>query len=89
MHHNATPRTKGTPSEKIAIRQYSHIDLRDRMTLLAILYSCSDNLKKAVETLNSSKRLCELHGIKFDSEDLLKDYVQRKLKRNRSNKRSQ
>jgi hypothetical protein len=31
--------------------------------------------KKAIRTLWQSRELCELHGIKFDGKDLLRDFL--------------
>jgi hypothetical protein len=55
--------------------QYGPADLADRYDLLAILYRDAGQLKKAIRTLWQSRELCELHGIKFDGKDLLRDYL--------------
>jgi tetratricopeptide (TPR) repeat protein len=55
--------------------QYGPSDLADRYELLAILYHDAGQLKKAIQTLWQSRELCELHGIKFDGKDLLRDYL--------------
>ncbi len=54
---------------------YRPADLSDRYDLLAILYHDAGQLKKAIRTLWKSRELCEEHGVKFDSPDLLRDYL--------------
>lgn len=55
---------------------HSPLDLADRYDLLAILYHDSGQLKKAIQALWKSREICEEHGVKFDSTDLLKEYLQ-------------
>jgi hypothetical protein len=55
--------------------QYSYEDLRDRLHLLAALYHASGKLDKAIRILQESKVLCEKHGIEFDWEDVLQEYL--------------
>jgi hypothetical protein len=55
---------------------YAPTDLADRHDLLAILYHDSGQLKKAIQALWKSREICEEHGVKFDSTDLLKEYLQ-------------
>jgi tetratricopeptide (TPR) repeat protein len=68
----------GTPAEEIALRDYRYDDLSDRMDLLAMLYYDSGDLRKAISILKKSKKLCEAHGVAFDGEDLLQDYLKEK-----------
>lgn len=56
--------------------RYQPLDLADRYDLLAILYHDSGQLKKAIQALWKSREICEEHGVKFDSTDLLKEYLQ-------------
>jgi hypothetical protein len=67
--------SQGKPYEAIALRDYGYSDLRDRLTILAMLYHDSGSLDKAIETLMESKELCQCHGISFDDKDLLHEYV--------------
>ena len=70
--------TEHDPAEvrEFALKYYGPADLRDRFDLLAILYHDAGQLKKAVKTLWQSRELCELHGVKFDGKDLLRDYLE-------------
>jgi hypothetical protein len=67
--------SRGTPGEAFAIGQYDYSDLRDRLELLAILYHDSGDLTKALSLLEAAKQLSLEHGIPFDSEDLLREYL--------------
>ncbi len=40
-----------------------------------MLYHDSGDLDKALEALQESKRLCEEHGVKFDGDDILQEYL--------------
>jgi hypothetical protein len=60
---------------KIALDGYGPADLADRYDLLAGLYHDAGQLRKAIKTLWQSRELCELHGVKFDGKDLLRDYL--------------
>jgi hypothetical protein len=68
----------GKPYEHIALKGYGYDDLSDRMGLLAMLYHDSGDLDNAIGTLEESKQLCKKHGIKFDSEAILRDYQEEK-----------
>jgi tetratricopeptide (TPR) repeat protein len=57
------------------LADYGPTDLADQYDLLAGLYHDAGQLKKAIKTLWQSRELCELHGIKFDGKDLLRDYL--------------
>jgi hypothetical protein len=70
--------SRGTPGEQAALRGYGYDDLSDRLDLLAVLYHDSGNLDKALSTLRQSQRLCQAHGIPFDGEDLLAEYLEEK-----------
>jgi tetratricopeptide (TPR) repeat protein len=67
----------GTPdiARNAILEMYGPADLADRYDLLAGLYHDAGQLKKAIKTLWQSRELCELHGIKFDGKDLLRDYL--------------
>ena len=67
--------SRDAPHERIVLQQYGHNDLSDRLDLLAVLYHDSGDLDSALETLHESQQLCDRHGIKFDGEDLLREYV--------------
>ena len=56
-------------------RQYGPADLRDRLYLLARLYGATGNLRKAIASLEESKKVCEASGIKFEQEKLLRKYL--------------
>jgi tetratricopeptide (TPR) repeat protein len=64
--------------EHLVHKQYSYDDLSDRLDLLAVLYHDSGNLEKALSTLWESKRLCDKHGIKFDGDEMLQEYLEEK-----------
>jgi tetratricopeptide (TPR) repeat protein len=64
--------------ERLVLKQYGYADLSDRLDLLAVLYHDSGNLEEALSTLWESKRLCEKHGIKFDGDDMLQEYLEEK-----------
>jgi tetratricopeptide (TPR) repeat protein len=55
--------------------QYDYDDLRERLDILAMLYREKGDLDKAIRTLKESRRFCRDHGIKFDCDDLLADYL--------------
>jgi hypothetical protein len=57
------------------LKRHGPSDLADRYDLLAGLYHDAGQLKKAIKTLWQSRELCELHGVKFDGKDLLRDYL--------------
>lgn len=69
------PPGKRSEVQKIALNGYDFADLADRYDLLAILYHDAGQLKKALKALWQSRELCELHGVKFDGKDLLRDYL--------------
>jgi tetratricopeptide (TPR) repeat protein len=58
------------------LRLYGYDDLSDRLDLLAVLYHDSGQLDKAIRTLLESRRLCAKHGIRFDGEDMLREYLE-------------
>jgi hypothetical protein len=55
---------------------YGYDDLSDRLDLLAVLYHDSGHLDKAISTLHESRQLCEKHGIKFDGEVIIQEYLE-------------
>jgi hypothetical protein len=72
--------SRGAPHEEVALRDYGYDDLSDRLDLLAVLYHDSGQLDRAVSTLETSRKLCERHGLAFDGEDLLQEYLEEKRK---------
>ncbi len=68
----------GTPGQDIAFEQYDPSDLSDRLDLLATLYHDAGNLDKAIHILRESERFCKAHGLRFDGQDLLRDYLAEK-----------
>lgn len=55
--------------------QYSYADLNDRLYLLAELYRARGNIESAIVTLQQSKYFCEKHGIVFEWESVLQEYM--------------
>jgi hypothetical protein len=72
LHEIARP----TEQQEAILRLYRYDDLSDRLDLLAVLYHDSGKVDKAIDTLLESKQVCEKHGVKFDGEDILQDYMQ-------------
>ena len=70
--------SRGTPQQDIIFRLHSYADLSDRLDLLAVLYYTNGNLDKMLGTIHESKRICEEHGVKFDGEDILQEYLEEK-----------
>jgi hypothetical protein len=70
--------SRDKPFEAVALKNYGYADLSDRLDLLATLYHDSDNLEKAIAVLRESKDLCKSHGIRFDGEDILEEYMKEK-----------
>jgi hypothetical protein len=64
-----------TKHEDFVFGQYDYDDLRERLDILEMLYREKGDLDKAVRTLKESRRFCRKHGIKFDCDDLLADYL--------------
>ena len=67
-----------TANADFVLRQYSYADLADRLDLLAVLYHDRGHLDQALSTLRESKQVCKRHGIRFDGEDLLHEYLKEK-----------
>jgi len=65
----------GTPGNDLVRKRYGYDDLSDRLDLLAVLYHDNRELDKAISTLQESKSLCEAHGIAFDGQDVLDEYL--------------
>lgn len=63
-------------SHESSLKAYSWVDLSDRLDLLAILYHDSGALQKAIATLRESKQLCTSHGLRFDGDDILQEYLE-------------
>jgi hypothetical protein len=63
-------------SQKATIhRKYGYSDLRDRLTLLAVLFHDCGKLQEARNTLLEAKQLCRSRKIDFEDEDLLAEYT--------------
>ena len=54
---------------------HNHSDLAERLAILAILYSHSGDLRRARASIKAAKRLSEVHGFEFDSQELFDDLV--------------
>jgi hypothetical protein len=67
--------SQNTPDAKYVFDQYDYTDLSDRLDLLAMLYHDGGDLNKAISTLLESKHYCQEHGIGFDGEDILREYL--------------
>ena len=66
----------GASTEKShALEGRDHGDLSDRLDLLATLYHDNGNLDRAISLLRESKQLCELHGIEYDGQEILDEYL--------------
>ena len=72
--------SRNAPHAELVLNDYGYDDLSDRLDLLATLYHDSGNLDKAMSILQESKRLCEAHGMKFDGDDILQEYLAEKAK---------
>ncbi len=70
--------SQDTPSADFVFSQYDYAGLSDRLDLLAMLYRDKGNLDKAIRILHESKQLCENHGIDFDGDDILQEYLREK-----------
>jgi hypothetical protein len=68
--------SQDSPHRDVLLKDYRYGDLSDRLDLLATLYHDAGQLDKALETLCRSKELCESHGIRFDGQDLLREYLE-------------
>jgi hypothetical protein len=66
------------PQQQDILRLYGHHDLSDRLDLLAVLCHDSGNLDKAISALHESRQLCAKHGVMFDGEDILQEYIEEK-----------
>lgn len=76
--HRLHELVRKSPCDQCALEGYGYDDLSDRLDLLAILYHDSGQFDKAIRTLQESKRLCKAHGLTFDGEDMLREYVAEK-----------
>jgi hypothetical protein len=64
-----------SPKKQTVLRLHGYDDLSDRLDLLAALYHECGQLPQAIQTLRESKRLCQQHGIPFDGEEMLRQYL--------------
>jgi tetratricopeptide (TPR) repeat protein len=64
-----------SPQRDFLLHGYDISDLSDRYDLLAILYHDAGDLPTALKVLRQSKQLCEAHGIPFDGQDILDEYL--------------
>jgi hypothetical protein len=62
-------------NERVIRKAYGYDDLSDRLDLLAVLFHDSGDLERALRTLYESRQLCKQHGINFDGDDILKEYL--------------
>src|SRR5262249_41037275 len=60
------------------LEDYGYGDLSDRLDLLATLYHDRGDLDRAISTLLESEELCKKHGVEFDGEDILREYLEEK-----------
>jgi tetratricopeptide (TPR) repeat protein len=67
---------RGTPHEELVLKQCGHAELSDRLDLLGVLYHENGNLDKAITVLNESKQLSALRGLRFDGEEILREYLE-------------
>ena len=72
---------RGNPHDRAALEGYGPEELRDRLTLLAILYHDHAQLDKAIETLEDSRQFCRKNGIEFEDDDLLEEYSAERVAR--------
>jgi hypothetical protein len=75
--------SRNSASRDYVMRVYGYSDLSDCLDLLAVLYHDSGALDRAVNLLRASKRLCQTHGVAFDGEDLLDEYLNEKREASR------
>jgi hypothetical protein len=61
--------------ESPALEGRGHSDLSDRLDLLATLYHDNGDPDRAISLLRESKQLCEIHGIEYDGQDILDEYL--------------
>jgi len=66
--------TQGTPGWSYVFKKYGHVDISDRLDILASLHARSGNYQEAVRVLVESKNFCNSHKIIFDGEDMLEEY---------------
>ncbi len=76
-----------TPGRDFVLRGYDYSDLSDRLDLLAGLYHDAGDLAKAIRILKDSRQLCRRHGIPFDGEDMLREYLAEAAADSRSSRR--
>lgn len=62
-------------NESVILKAYGYDDLSDRLDLLAVLLHDSGDLESALRTLHESRQLCKKHGVRFDGDDILKEYL--------------
>jgi hypothetical protein len=70
--------SSGTRQQDLILRLYGFDDLSDRLDLLAALYHDNGNLAKAISILHESRQICDRHGLSFDGEDILREYLNEK-----------
>ena len=64
-----------TPTQDFVLGQYGYQDLADNLGMLAILYHDSGDLGTAIRTLEGLKQTCVDHGLAFEGEGLLSEYL--------------
>src|SRR3984893_2629850 len=65
--------SQNTPSHDFALSQYDYSDLSAPLDLRAPLHDEAGKPKRAIRTLEESKKLCATHGIKFAGQGLMRD----------------
>ncbi len=59
---------------KPRLDEYGPGDLADRLVLLGVLYFDSGRTRRALTAIREAKRICQRNRIRFDDDDLLKEY---------------
>ncbi len=72
--------SRNTPAEQFLLADYGFDALADRLDLLAVLYHDAGQLDKAIGALRESEQIAKAHGVRFDGEDLLREYLDEKRK---------
>jgi hypothetical protein len=70
--------SRNSPVKEYLLQRRGYDNLSDTMDVLATLYHDTGQLDKALRILRESRRLCRAHGIPFDGEELLREYLDEK-----------
>ncbi|HET6883726.1 MAG TPA: hypothetical protein VFI31_26465 [Pirellulales bacterium] len=68
--------TRDAAENSLALEGRGLGHLSDRLDLLAMLYHDRGEVDRAISLLRESKQLCQAHGIEFDGQDILDEYLQ-------------